>query len=593
MIHTLTAKLLQPTSIAIFASIGIHTLLGVSLPNLPLFSQGEKSTRGHTVRLIELNPVEQTRLPDFSQSLPNIPQFPNTPLIDTPLLNRSPFNTALLSPTQPLPQPSSPPLTNRNNSFTPPIFRNLPPPPLPSPVSLPSPPPTRVNSPPLRRNSPIARPRPSFSPLSPPISPRELINPPKFRYSRTPEWIHPPLPQQEIPANSRKRPTPNPITSPTAPDTVAHRQPNLLPETFQRLESLQEEKTNTTDNEANRNYLGWLGEDRIEEKPEERSIIGTYPKDACQRRLEGTTVYGVWVNAQGQVTNSKLIKSAGYAIFNQQALHDINSSSFDNQTSKRKPYLVKINFEYDAEICPSVTIPPQGVAEDIGTIEPTIKFTNDPDNPVVETPNNPPTPKSDNPDSDNPVVETPNNPPAPKSDNPDSDNPVVETPNNPPTPESNSPDSDNPVVETPNNPVTPESYNPDSDNPVVETPNNPPTPESNNPDSDNPVVETPNNPPTPESNNPDSDNPVVETPNNLPTPESNNPESDNPVVETSKNPVTSESDNPESDNPVVETSNNPVTPKSDNPVVENPNNPVTSESDNPVVETPQKLSNTQ
>ena len=63
------------------------------------------------------------------------------------------------------------------------------------------------------------------------------------------------------------------------------------------------------------------------------------------------------VNAKGQVVALDLLKGAEYPIFNQQGNQDLRGRIFDNDTNKPKPYQVEVNYEYDAEICPSLTLP--------------------------------------------------------------------------------------------------------------------------------------------------------------------------------------------------------------------------------------------
>ncbi|MEC4990193.1 MAG: TonB family protein [Oscillatoria sp. PMC 1068.18] len=69
IIKTLPDKLTQPATLAAFASVGIHGLLGVSLPNLPLFSATTDQAALRDVKLVELSEAEQSRLPDLSPQL--------------------------------------------------------------------------------------------------------------------------------------------------------------------------------------------------------------------------------------------------------------------------------------------------------------------------------------------------------------------------------------------------------------------------------------------------------------------------------------------------------------------------------------------
>ena len=451
IIQTLPAKLLQPTSIAIFASTGIHALmLGVALPSLPMFSSEQQMT-ARTVRILELTPAEQNRLPDFSVPPPpsNVPPFPNTPI----------FNPIKALPLPPFPN-----------------FKTFPLPPIR--VTLPPPPPFAARNSPTESEKPINR-LPTFPPLPSPIPPRELIN----------------SQREEIAANSDTESN-SPPTPPTTADIVAQRQQKLVARIRQRRQSLQADKTNTTNEEATKNYVNWLVAMKAD-KPKELNITGTYPKDACLRKLQGTTAYGVLVDAEGKVTNLQLVKSAGYPILNQQAQKDIESHSFENQTDQPKPYFVNVNFEYDAEICPSLAVTRResnrgeaaktGAGDELET-----PVTEGSDSQVEETENNPATDESNNQvgeTQENRVPEKPDNQVIKPQKNPvtdESDNQVVEPQENPTT---EKPDKE--VGETENNPVTSES-----DNQVVEPQKNPATEKP-----DNEVGETENNPVTGESDN--------------------------------------------------------------------------------------------
>ena len=63
------------------------------------------------------------------------------------------------------------------------------------------------------------------------------------------------------------------------------------------------------------------------------------------------------VNAKGEVVALDLIKGSEYPVFDRQTSKNIGDRIFDNETRKPKPYQVKVNYEYDADICPSLTLP--------------------------------------------------------------------------------------------------------------------------------------------------------------------------------------------------------------------------------------------
>jgi TonB family protein len=237
-------------------------------------------------------------------------------------------------------------------------------------------------------------------------------------------------------------------------EIARRRQEALMAALKERAISLQNDRTNTSDEEARKNYVNWAVAVKAENKPETLNIAGIYPKDACLRRLSGSAVYGVLANAQGRASNVELIKSSGYPILNQQAIAQINSLGFPNATGNSKPYTVNVSFNYDRQVCPSYGTAPT----------PSIEATKSP-----EVPDN--LPENTNPQlvkpevSPNPPVEARKEPPEPNNQATPV-NPPLEArkepiePNNQPTPV-------NPPVEARKEPVAP---------PDTQTP--PPPPES-------------------------------------------------------------------------------------------------------------------
>ena len=61
---------------------------------------------------------------------------------------------------------------------------------------------------------------------------------------------------------------------------------------------------------------------------------------------------GVVVDAKGQLTEEPfLIKSSGYAFFNQIAQETLKTYQFQNNLGKTQPYIVDVKFEYDSKLC--------------------------------------------------------------------------------------------------------------------------------------------------------------------------------------------------------------------------------------------------
>jgi outer membrane biosynthesis protein TonB len=192
---------------------------------------------------------------------------------------------------------------------------------------LPFPPPLDSLDPDTSAKTPATKPTPSKPPTKPPETETPKAPPPETKKPETPP--------REI---------------------AAKRQQNLNKNLRSLSGSLQKQEAGTTDEDARKNYVAWLNEIK-DIKPEQLEIEGTYPRDACIRKLEGTSVYGIVVDAKGTVVAADLIKGAEYPLFNEQAIKDISDRQIENKTDKPKPLQITINYEYDSEICPSLTLP--------------------------------------------------------------------------------------------------------------------------------------------------------------------------------------------------------------------------------------------
>jgi TonB family protein len=420
---------LSANSIGVLTSIGVHALLAFGFPNVPLFGGHDEKpiSNNTTVPVIELNALEQSRLPNLAPPSPNIPTnipaFPNTPIANIPIPNISsssfffpPGGRQLPSPSTPKLPPSPPPSINYNlpplsgplpgmsgNSAN--VWQNLPPTQtrLPGKISIP-PKRTSIDIPLPSTNKPnddrtlvdskkrqelfadrtpdvgdmsfekpsTQKPKPTSSQSSTPQQDSNNSNNSTDRNDTSPKTpatsssatskrggIPNRLPPGQIPEPGQDELASLPKSSPSpipAPISNEEREQRLKAEISQRGRSLQEDKTNTTDEEARKNYVNWVASTK-QVKPTELNIAGTYPKDACIKKLEGTAVYGVVANTQGRATNLELIKSSGYPVFNQQAKQQIQSRRFDNTTGQPKAYRVNVNFDYSSKICPSLSLP--------------------------------------------------------------------------------------------------------------------------------------------------------------------------------------------------------------------------------------------
>ena len=322
--------IISSTQIALLVSLGFHLLLyKYGFPTLLV--QTKNISGQETVATIELNAFEQARLPDLDSEFA-IPEFNNTPLDGAaPPLALPTYINPDIGDLADLPTIPVPLLPNFDN--LPSYSTDISLPPIGDLSSLPVPPPLEDLD--------------LESLPEPPITPVEEI-------PEEPE----PLPEEnpiatKAPVNSTEKPEEEKVTP---EEIVAVREQKLQGNLQDVSKSLQKQDRGNSDEDARKNYVAWIN--RIKEiKPDAIIIEGIYPKDACIRRLEGTSVYGVVVDSNNQIVSSELLKSAAYPVFNQQAIKDIEKYSFGNQTQETKPYQVTVDYKYNAEICPSLTLP--------------------------------------------------------------------------------------------------------------------------------------------------------------------------------------------------------------------------------------------
>ena len=338
-----SSKFISPAQLCLLLSVALHLLvLRFGLPTIKFNNDsGERE-----VSLIELSPEQQSRLPDLYPQLdtPDTPDPSNLPSVDNS------------DPAAPFAIPPSLIPGVEDNANLPPL--TIPPPPefdLP-----PLPPQTDITLPPIGDLSALPLP-PEINPSDFKADPIEL--PPDTTPSSEPtdsataEATRPPQPPTTTePQPEEPKPEPKSEPKPT-PEQIAARKLADSQERISRLrQSLTKTEAGTTDEDARKNYVAWLAKVN-EVEPDKIEIKGTYPRDACIRRLEGSSVFGVVVNAQGEVISLDLIKGAKYAFFNEQASQELSDRTLENSTENSKPYQVTVNYEYDAGICPSLTLP--------------------------------------------------------------------------------------------------------------------------------------------------------------------------------------------------------------------------------------------
>lgn len=472
--QSISKKIFNADSFSIFTSIGLHLLiLGVLLPSLWQFSSDSKPTeQQRTVGVIDLSPIEQSRLPNLSPTpeVPSVPSVPNIPSLDSSaipdLSSLNPVNPPLSSiPSLPS-LPSLPPLPPiGSGSYSPPSV-NVYAPPVPS-IRIPRnqqnfpPAPPYLPAPPNNPNLEVAKPRaitrPQFDPFRDTLDLENLRRAPinasqeeQFRNQQQREVS--PAPET---ANELQNPAISTLPNQTA--ILAERQRRLLNDVLEGSASVQKDPNNTTDEEARKNYVNWLN--RVKEaQPEAAYVTGTYPKAACSTQIEGTSVYGVSVNPQGIIAGTPyLLKSAGYPLLNQKAFQTVRGINFQNTSGQVKSYRVSVNYKYDPSVCPAYTQP-------LDPNPPVETRVNPPQTPVLDPQKTPVTPQ---PRNQTPSPAT--SPQTPANRNPEN---VRVAPPITPKPENNIPQT--PVNPPEENLINTPSGNPKPENIVPQTPINPP-----------------------------------------------------------------------------------------------------------------------
>ena len=342
-------KLINPAFLCLVLSIIVHVVaLKFGLPNF----KSEKEVGRRKVAVIELSPEQQSRLPKLSPQL----QTPDVPS-DLPPIDNSEAAPSFAIPRSLIPGIGDPSQLPAINIPPPPNFNfpDLPPitditlPPIGDVGDLPLPPEINIED---FKVDPTKIPPPS---TKTPVKPNKPVeNQPK----------PPSVATNKKPDNPTNKPAKKPpVKQNLTPKPVAKKADNSR----QRIANLQQSLTNndagTTDEEARKNYVLWLAKVK-EIEPKEIIVKGIYPRDACIRRLKGNSIFGVVVNGQGAVVAQDLLKGSNYPIFNKQGRDDVGTLVLDNKTEQPRPYRVKVQYEYDSEICPSLTLPSIRKAED-------------------------------------------------------------------------------------------------------------------------------------------------------------------------------------------------------------------------------------
>ncbi|MBF2074310.1 MAG: energy transducer TonB [Synechococcales cyanobacterium C42_A2020_086] len=330
----------NPSAVAAIASLGAHGLLFLALPLLP--SAGLKATEPEikqSVAMVELTPEEQQRLPDFS----------TLPPLDLPPLNEPARPPAAdLFSLSPLPQPPSAQLPPPGSLFTPP----------PLPLFIPSiPPPPRTQT----FQIPLA-PAPTLAP-SPQATPEET---PAAEEQTSPQ----PNETEVVATPEAPEATPSPSPQPEALQQTREEQlqarVNEIRSRREQLNQIAPDESGMTESAMHDNFrdwwqtaANWVSQDQdINELNLEKVTLieGVYPEAACILRQSTNAVVAVLVDSEGRVVSEngyapKLIRGSGYRIFNQEAIEQAQTHTFE-PTNKNEARFVQVNFIFSEEACP-------------------------------------------------------------------------------------------------------------------------------------------------------------------------------------------------------------------------------------------------
>ncbi|MGB2925396.1 MAG: TonB family protein [Limnothrix sp.] len=371
----------NPYGIAVIGSIGLHVVAAVALPSWSE-SDGE-FTEGNqeVVRVVELPPDVQSRLPSLS------------PQIDLSVFEANPdFNIDLSAienglPVQPLPpglEGRIPNLNAANGTFLPFNINNLP---TPAPPSRGS-----VNYSFVPNNNPPAIASRYIAPPPPRNFMNGLLPPPPGVPARTNQAI---FNLETMPNNGNASvlpPSPdgnqqvfaiNPQAKPNGNNALLQRQRQLEQDAAIALSPTTTFAPNSSDIRFDAallkpsdltNPAGLLPRSQGQPRPANnpptsapsqqatrsssiasRSIRGNYPKSACSSQASGTATYNVVVTPNGTPSQWSLNSSSGSNSLDNQAGQDIRNTRFDSANSN---YRVSVGYTYQPSFCTAFQAPP-------------------------------------------------------------------------------------------------------------------------------------------------------------------------------------------------------------------------------------------
>jgi hypothetical protein len=310
----------QPFSLAILASLGVHALLGVTLPMLPAAKHKEPDPEA--VKVVELSPAEQARIPELSNPQVNFPPISSK----TKLPDQSSKSSIA----------KTPPSIFDDSLYN---FPALPP----APISI-------------------------FPDIPIPIrdSPQRTV------VNRTATPTPTPTPTVK-PTSSSTATATKPDTQPSAPAppaSVASTRPEKIPQAAivalrEEQEKIRKEREQasagvTTQSEAAKLFQEWLSETAQTGNIPEETLSGSLqkpseiqikcPAKVCPEKASRTAALILAVNQNGKVIGNPLLTSTGDKDLDQAAKDTIKEvESKLSSTGSTKVYQYRIQFVDNTE----------------------------------------------------------------------------------------------------------------------------------------------------------------------------------------------------------------------------------------------------
>ncbi len=333
----------DPAALSAIASLALHLPLLLVLPRLFSTTPGlEEPDLPSSVDVVELTPAEQRRIPIFQT-----PEIMLPPLAQTP--SSLPI-TPLPKASFPLPQTTLPPLPSLNSPSS-------------SLWGFGS----SFQFPPIGNTSPPIFTVPQTqTPIIPYLPPRVPIQPPPPRPSAQPTQP----PSTVASPTPIATPSPTPTATPGAvalggetggavaasPSPTERSQAQINQELLARNQELRNKLTYSENGTGEGDYVqagqkwaesgqAWLGADRpVTGSIQQGEMNGSYPNVARYRNLSGAVIVAVLVDESGKpAPNPTILRSSGYAIFDEIALQDVMSQSF-KATGKKEAYWIRVTY---------------------------------------------------------------------------------------------------------------------------------------------------------------------------------------------------------------------------------------------------------